>query len=151
MGRFITSDPIGLAGGLNTYLYANTNPLTSTDIFGLDTTGDSPNPNKPKPKVPGISSVICAGVNAVCAEQERQQQLENKRHQQNQELINRVCSSSRDGCKYSPNVPDCILDVIKRCAPQEKEEFERHIKALQNIQSTYPVNANLKNLCHLLP
>jgi RHS repeat-associated protein len=38
-GRYVESDPIGLEGGLNTYLYVDANPVNRMDLYGLTDTG----------------------------------------------------------------------------------------------------------------
>jgi RHS repeat-associated protein len=36
IGRYVESDPIGLGGGLSTYVYSGATPVSATDSFGLD-------------------------------------------------------------------------------------------------------------------
>jgi RHS repeat-associated protein len=64
--RFISADPSGFAGGLNHYAYANGNPVSLLDPFGLNsfTTGDTSFTwNSSQNSVPNVNVTINPNVN----------------------------------------------------------------------------------------
>jgi RHS repeat-associated protein len=55
LGRYVQSDPIGLAAGVNTYGYVNALPTSRIDPLGLQTSGPCPMGQRSRP-IPGMTN-----------------------------------------------------------------------------------------------
>jgi RHS repeat-associated protein len=131
-GRYISSDPIGLEGGLNTFLYAEASPVMYSDPEGLQGLRPIPFPTPislfielMKPTPLGNSTCYQNGIN-VCSTTSSMPSTSVAQP--------KVCTledtGNPDGCeKYYKDIETRVNNIKRRYAEMREDKYDQYNKA----------------------
>ncbi|MCG6118896.1 MAG: RHS domain-containing protein [Aquimonas sp.] len=135
-GRYVEIDPIGLAGGMNIYVYSFAN-----SIFLFDELGLRPRPN--------WWYLLCEASNAAGDAVNRRRRLDREKCQkiydEFKEVIDRSCRLSRENCGYLAGGDnscwkDCANRVSERCRIERENNRKRLDDCLDRIPRDWPLS-----------
>jgi RHS repeat-associated protein len=121
LGRYLESDPLGLAGGLNVYAYANLNPLNTIDPLGLRS-------NPLQPLLDRLGSMLGRGASDKIVGRTRAQECENEFCNKRIfaptiDMVSEVCLKLSSGGDFgSGKFGECLSGCLERTKTKEYQK-----------------------------
>lgn len=147
LNRYIRMDPVGLADGVNAYIYAGNNPVRYIDNTGLSR--ELPGPLRIRNHV---SSALCIGVNLIDSLQGSEVDGIMEEHGRRREDIYEQCQRRSDLCRrYDDPATDCIRRNADRCYEEAMEEERRVMDRLEQVTEDHVwIPQDFIDLCVLI-